>query len=62
MRGIVTREGGESAARLAGKQESNLLIGMSRANALLVVGDATPRVEVGGTVRAMMLDWPEEVF
>lgn len=62
MRGIVTREGDEYVARLAGKQESNILTGMARANALLIVGENTPRVEAGGWVRALMLDWPEEVF
>jgi molybdopterin molybdotransferase len=62
LRGIVTREGGEYVARLAGKQESNILTGISRANALLIVGEKTSRIELGGTVRALMLDWPEDVF
>jgi molybdopterin molybdotransferase len=62
MRGIVTREGHEYVARLAGKQESNILTGMSRANAFLIVGEQTPRIEPGDTVQALMLDWPEEVF
>jgi molybdopterin biosynthesis enzyme len=62
MRGIVTREGDEYVAQSAGKQESNILTAMSRANALLIVDEKTRRVEAGDTVRALMLDWPEEVF
>jgi molybdopterin molybdotransferase len=62
LRGIVTRERDEYVARLAGKQESNILTGISRANALLIVGEKTARVEVGDLVHALMLDWPEEVF
>ncbi len=62
IRGIVTREGGEYVARTTGKQESHILTGMARANALLIVDQTTRRVEVGEMVRALMLDWPEEVF
>jgi molybdopterin molybdotransferase len=62
MRGIITREGDEYVARTTGKQESNILTGMARANALLIVGEDTRRVEAGQMVRALMLDWPEEVF
>jgi len=62
MRGIVSREGDEYVAQSAGKQESNILTAMSRANALLIVDEKTRRVEAGDTVRALMLDWPEEVF
>ena len=56
MRGIVTQEKGEYVARTTGKQESNILTSMSRANAFLVVGEETRRVEVGEMVRAMLLD------
>jgi molybdopterin molybdotransferase len=62
LRGIIGREGAEYVARLAGKQESNILTGMSRANALLVVPASVERVAVGGHVDALMLDWSEEVF
>jgi molybdopterin molybdotransferase len=56
IRGIVTNEGGEYTARTTGKQESNILTSMSRANAFLVVGEDTRRVEAGEMVKAMLLD------
>lgn len=56
IRGIVTKEGDEYVARTTGKQESNILTSMSRANAFLVIGEETRRVEVGEMVRAMLLD------
>jgi molybdopterin molybdotransferase len=62
LRGVVGREGAEYVARLAGKQESNILTGMSRANALLVVPASVERVEAGDYVESLMLDWSEEVF
>ncbi len=62
MRGIVSREGGEYVARTAGKQESNILTAMSRANALLIVDESVSIVQAGEMVHALMLDWPEEVF
>jgi molybdopterin molybdotransferase len=62
VRAIVSREGDEYVARSTGKQESNILTSMARANALLVVDEQTRMEEAGGMVRALMLDWPEEVF
>ena len=56
IRGIVTAEGDGYVARTTGKQESNILTSMSRANAFLVVGEATRRVEAGDLVKAMLLD------
>ncbi len=62
MRGIVTREGDEYTARTTGEQGSGILTSMSRANALLIIDERTERAEAGERVRALMLDWPEEVF
>lgn len=62
MRGVVTRDGTEYVCRSTGEQGSGILTSMSRANALLIVDEAVSRVEPGDTVRALMLDWPEEVF
>jgi molybdopterin molybdotransferase len=62
IRGVVSREGGEYVARTTGAQGSNLLTSLSRANALLVIGESTRLVEAGKMVKALMLDWPEEVF
>jgi molybdopterin molybdotransferase len=56
IRGIVTEEGGEYVARTTGKQESNILTSMSRANAFLVVGEETTSVEAGEMVRAILLE------
>ncbi len=61
VRAIVSREGDEYVARSTGKQESNILTSMARANALLIVDEQTRMIEAGGMVRALMLDWPEEV-
>jgi molybdopterin molybdotransferase len=62
IRGIVTKEGGEYVARTTGAQGSNLLTSMSKANALLIIGEDTRLVKEGDPVRALMLDWSEEVF
>ncbi|MDQ6694095.1 MAG: molybdopterin molybdotransferase MoeA [Chloroflexota bacterium] len=62
MRGIIEKEGDEYTARLTGEQGSGILTSMSRANALLIVDEKTSRMEAGEMVRALMLDWPEEVF
>jgi hypothetical protein len=35
---------------------------MSRANALLIIPESASRVEPGDMLKALMLDWPEEVF
>ena len=62
VRGIVSREGDEYVCRPTGGQGSNLLTSMSRANALLIIPESVSRVEPGDTIKALMLDWPEEVF
>lgn len=62
IRGVVTREGGEYVARTTGVQGSNIITSMSRANALIIVDESTRLVKEGEPVRALMLDWPEEVF
>jgi molybdopterin molybdotransferase len=56
IRAIVTQEGDELVARSTGKQDSNILTSMSRANALLIIDENTRRVEAGGIVKGFMLD------
>jgi molybdopterin molybdotransferase len=56
IRGIVSYESGEYKARTTGAQGSEILTSMSKANALLVVDENTRIIEVGDTVRAMLLD------
>jgi molybdopterin molybdotransferase len=62
IRAIISREGDEYVARATGAQGSEILTSMSKANALLIVDEKTRVVEVGQPVRALMLDWPEEVL
>ena len=61
VRGVVTKQGPEYVARSTGAQGSNILTSMSKANALLIIDEGTRLIEPGGPVRALMLDWPEEV-
>ena len=53
---------GEYEARTSGEQGSGMLTSLTRANAMLVVEETRTLVQAGETVRAIMLDWPEEVF
>jgi molybdopterin molybdotransferase len=62
IRAIVTRDGDEYVARSTGAQGSEILTSMSKANALLIVDEKVRVVEAGQPVRALMLDWPEDVF
>jgi molybdopterin molybdotransferase len=61
IRGVVTKQGPGYVARATGEQGSNILTSMSKANALLIIDESTRLVQPGGFVRALMLDWPEEV-
>ena len=55
---IVTQgEDGRWYADLTGPQGSNILTGMSRANALTVISENVKVVEAGEEVEVMMLDW-----
>lgn len=57
LRGIVTRSpDGTLSARLTGVQSSAALTSMSKANALLIVPETTPRVAKGTQLSALMLD------
>ena len=52
---VTTRDDGLVTARLTGPQGSGILTSMSRANALLVVPEDRPAVEVGETLHAIPL-------
>jgi molybdopterin molybdotransferase len=59
----VTRTaGGGYEARSTGEQGSGILTSLTQANAMLIVEETRTLVRPGETVRAIMLDWPEEVF
>lgn len=62
LRGIVTKRGETYLARTTGNQGSAILTSMSKANAFLIVDEQTSLIREGEPVRALMLDWPEEVF
>jgi molybdopterin molybdotransferase len=62
LRAVVSDEGdGRLQARLTGAQGSGILTSMVRANALLVVPEDRPTVEVGETLSALVLDDPVHV-
>lgn len=56
IRGIVARQGDEYTARTTGAQGSEILTSMSKANALIVVGEDIQFIEVGEKVRAILVD------
>lgn len=62
VRAIVSKQGDEYVARTTGAQGSEILTSMSKANAFLIIDENTRLIEAGEQVRALMLDWPEEVF
>ncbi|MBI3241354.1 MAG: molybdopterin molybdotransferase MoeA [Chloroflexi bacterium] len=62
LRATVTREDGVYVARSAGRQGSNIISALTRANALLVMAEGLTEALVGDTLPTLMLDWPEEVL
>jgi molybdopterin molybdotransferase len=63
IRAVVTRNAnGEYEARSTGEQGSGILTSLTGANAMLIVEETRTLVQPGETVRAIMLDWPEQVF
>ena len=60
-RAWVEHRDGQWTARLSGGQESNMLSGLARANALVIVPDGVTQLQAGAAVVAQMLDWPEEI-
>jgi molybdopterin molybdotransferase len=59
-RAIVARRDGHYYAHLTGPQGSSILTSMSQANGLVVIPEGET-IRKGETVRALMLDWNEEV-
>jgi molybdopterin molybdotransferase len=62
IRAVVSRDGQQYTARLAGAQGSNIISSLVRANALLIVPEGVTHVAAGERLAAMMIDWPETVF
>jgi molybdopterin molybdotransferase len=60
-RAVISRRDGHYYARLTGPQGSGILKSMSLANGLVLIPEEKKMVHKGETVRALMLDWNEEV-
>ncbi len=61
MRAWVERQNEQWTARLSGGQGSNMLSGLVRANALVIVPEGVSQLEAGALAQAQMLDWPEDL-
>lgn len=62
LRAIVTRQDDGYTARSAGGQGSNIISALTRSNAFVVMEEGLTEAPAGSTLKAWMLDWPEEVF
>ncbi|HLF03235.1 MAG TPA: gephyrin-like molybdotransferase Glp [Anaerolineales bacterium] len=62
LRATVTKEDGRYVAHSSGGQGSNILSALIQANALVIIPEGITEIGSGATVKAWMLDWPEEVF
>lgn len=60
LRAVVSREGDRVLASLTGPQGSGMIHSMVEANALLVIPEATRRMEAGEQVKALLIEQPEE--
>jgi molybdopterin molybdotransferase len=60
-RAITERRNGKYYARLTGPQGSGILTSMGLANSLVLIPEDRKEVRKGEIVRAIMLDWNEEV-
>ena len=60
-RAITEKRNGKYYARLTGPQGSGILSSMSLANSLVLIPEDRKEVRKGEVVRAIMLDWNEEV-
>jgi molybdopterin molybdotransferase len=60
-RAIIEKRNGRYYARLTGAQGSGILSSMSLANGLVLIPEDRKEVKKGEAVRAIMLDWNEEV-
>ncbi len=60
-RAWVERQNEQWTARLSGGQGSNMLSGLVRANALVIVPEGVSQLAAGAVAQAQMLDWPEDL-
>jgi molybdopterin molybdotransferase len=59
---VTTDERGGYVATTTGAQGSHVMTSLVKANALVIVPEGVTFVPSGGTLRALMIDWPPEVF
>ncbi|GCE17499.1 molybdopterin molybdotransferase MoeA [Dictyobacter kobayashii] len=59
VRAYVTWHNGHFVARTTGNQGSHMMTSLLQANALLIVPEGGAIVQPGETLKAIMLDWPE---
>lgn len=59
---VVIKRNKKYYARITGKQDSNLLTSMSKANGLAICPENVAKKEVGDSVVVQMIDWQENVF
>ena len=62
LRAIVGRDERGYVARTTGGQGSHMMTSLVQANALLIVPEGVMYVAPGSVLRALMIDWPGDVF
>lgn len=62
LRAVISRDARGYVAVTTGSQGSHMMTSLVQANALLIVPEGVTTVAAGTTLRALMLDWPNEVF
>ena len=62
LRAVVSRDARGYVATTTGSQGSHLMTSLVQANALLIVPEGVTAVAAGTTLRALMIDWPSDVF
>ena len=60
-RAIIEKRDGHYYARLTGPQGSGILSSMAMANGLILIPEEKKIMQKGESVKALMLDWNEEV-
>ena len=62
LRAVVSRDERGYVATTTGSQGSHIMTSLVQANALLIVPEGVTAVAAGTTLRALMIDWPSDVF
>ena len=62
VRAIVERNADGYSARPTGRQGSHIQTSLARANALVIIPEGQKSMPAGSRLKAMMLNWPEDVF